>query len=361
MEELRDLEIRAAGAAIEAPQARSASLGADSERLDGLTSVAGRTLGAPAFVVASGTGAEPFIVSQFGLSLNPAPLRETPVLDFFCSKLAEAVEPVIVVDASRDERLRDSAAVRRLGVRGCIGMPLRGDGTFLGLLCVIADRPRRWSEEEVKLASELAQEAAHAIRAEGSSELANPLHLQLRRTITEALLGEGVGQKVLPQLVEGLCRCLEWDAGGAWMSRANRSSLSCDGLWFDGSIGLEVFAQLYRDLSQEVDEDMLGQVWTRQEPMYVGDLSKLSGFPRTAAALAAGFGSGVWLPVVGRGKPIGVIELLGREARGDDPEMDLLAGFVGRHIADLLSLRVSEGASQRWPRLAERLGKPGSG
>jgi hypothetical protein len=84
-------------------------------------------------------------------------------------------------------------------------------------------------------------------------------------------------------------------------------------------------------------------------------------FPRTTAALAAGFGAGVWLPVVGRGKPIGVIELLGRELRPDDPEMDLLAAFVGHHIADLLALRASEAVGQRWPRLAERLGQPGPG
>lgn len=134
----------------------------------------------------------------------------------------------------------------------------------------------------------------------------------------------------------------------------------CDGLWFNGSVGLDVFARLYRDLSQDVDEDMLGQVWTRQEPIYVADLSRMRGFPRTAAALAAGFGSGVWLPVVGRGKPLGVVELLGREPRPDDPEMDLLAAFVGRHIADLLALRASEAAGARWPRLAERLGRPGT-
>ena len=357
MEEVWEIGSEPAGG-VDAPPLAT---GEGSERLDALTSVAGRTLGVPAFVVASGPGQEPFMVSQFGLSLNPAPLRETPVLDFFCSKLAEAVEPLIVPDARRDERLRDSAAVRRLGVRGCIGMPLRGNGTFIGLLCLIADRPRRWTEEEVKLASDLAQEAADAIGAESSSDLANPLHLRLRRTMTEALLGEGPGQKVLPQLVEGLCRCLEWDAGGAWMSRVDRTTLSCDGLWFNGSIGLDVFSHLYRDLSQEVDEDMLGQVWARQEPIYVADLSRLRGFPRTAAALSAGFGSGVWLPVVGRGKPLGVIELLGREPRPADPEMDLLAGFVGHHIADLLSLRVSEAAGQRWPRLAERLGKPGPG
>ena len=338
-----------------------AAVGGATERLDALTSVAGRTLGAPVFVVASGPGREPFMVSQFGLSLNPAPLRETPVLDTFCSKLAEAVEPVVVADASRDERLAESAAVRRLGVRGCIAMPLRGSGSFIGLLCVIADRPRRWTEEEVSLASDLAQEAAAAIAGDGEAELPNPGHLRLRRTITEALLGEGVGQKVLPRLIEGLCRCLEWDAGGAWMSRANRAALSCDGLWFNGSIGLDVFSQLYRDLSQEIDEDMLGQVWTRQESMFVPDLSQLRGFPRPAAALEAGFNSGVWLPVVGRGKPLGVIELLGREARPDDVEMDLLARFVGRHIADLLSLKASESVGQRWPRLAERLGRPGPG
>jgi GAF domain-containing protein len=180
----------------------------------------------------------------------------------------------------------------------------------------------------------------------------------VRQTVTEALLGEGVAERAIPRLVEGLCRCLEWDAGSAWMSRSSRTAMRCGGVWFNGSIGLDAFAQLYQDLSREIDGDMLGQVWTQQEPMYVADLSRLRRFPRTATAEAAGFGSGVWLPILAGPKPLGVIELLGREPRPEDGEMALLAGFVGRHIADLLSLRAPEDAIARWPRLAERLGSP---
>jgi GAF domain-containing protein len=329
------------------------------ELLDALTSIAARTLATPAFIVSSGPQQEPFLVSQFGLPLSPAPLRETPVLDSLCSKVAEAVAPLVLEDASRDERLAESDAVRRLGVRGCIGMPLRGDGTFLGLFCVIADRPRVWSDEEVALVSGLAQDAVAEIGdGERSAELVNPLHLRARRAVTEALLGEGVAEKAIPRLVESLCRCLEWDAGSAWMSRSSRTAMRCSGVWFAGSIGLDVFAQLYRDLSREIDGDMLGQVWTQQEPMYVADLSDLRRFPRTATAEAAGFRSGLWLPVLAGSTPLGVIELLGREPRAEDDETALLAGFLSHHIADLLSLRATEDAIARWPRLAERLGSP---
>ena len=329
------------------------------ELLDRLTSVAGRTLATPAFIVSSGPQQEPFLVSQYGLPISPAPLRETPVLDSLCSKVAEAVAPVVIEDASRDERLAESEAVRRLGVRGCIGMPLRGDGAFLGLFCVIADRPRAWSDEEVALVSGLAQDAVAEIgEVEHSAELVNPLHLRARRAVTEALLGEGVAERAIPRLVESLCRCLEWDAGSAWMSRSSRTAMRCSGVWFNGSIGLDVFAQLYQDLSREIDGDMLGQVWTQQEPMHVADLSRLRRFPRTAAAEAAGFRSGLWLPILAGSKPLGVIELLGREPRSDDTEMSLLAGFLGHHIADLLALRATEEAIARWPRLAERLGSP---
>jgi GAF domain-containing protein len=185
------------------------------------------------------------------------------------------------------------------------------------------------------------------------------VHLRARRAVIEALLGDGEEEKAMSALVEGLCRSLEWQAGSAWFSQPNRTTLVCGGVWFSGSIGLEAFGELYRSLRKEIDEDVLGQVWARQEPILADDLSDLRGFERASTARGAGFGAGLWLPVASRGRPLGVIELLAQEPRLGESEMSLVATSLGRQIGDLLALRgVARETRIRWPRLTRRLGPP---
>lgn len=80
------------------------------------------------------------------------PARETA-----CQLVVDSGEVVIVPDAAVDPRLRDLPAVRELGVRSWIGLPLRGSGGHvLGVLCAMDVRPRTWTELEVAQMRELA-------------------------------------------------------------------------------------------------------------------------------------------------------------------------------------------------------------
>jgi len=185
--------------------------------------------------------------------------------------------------------------------------------------------------------------------------------LRARWAVIEALLGDGEEEKAMSALVEGLCRSLGWQAGSAWFSQSDRTTLVCGGVWFSGSIGFAAFNELYRTLRQEIDEDVLGTVWARQEPLLSTSISRLRGFGRAAAARAAGFRSGLWLPVASRGRPLGVIELLAQDRPGEEGELPLIAASLGRQIGDLLALRsITRDVRIRWPRLARRLGTPRS-
>jgi len=332
------------------------------ERLDQIAAVAGRTLGCSAFVVTAGPGREPFLGGQFGLSIGQQPIAEVPVLQDLWLRVRAAEEMLVIENAADDADLADAAAVADFGVGGCVGVPLAIVGQVIGALWLIQDHPRSWTEAELRLADDLAGLAAADVWAPiGGGDAGERLHLRARWAVIEALLGDGEEEKAMSALVEGLCRSLDWQAGSAWFSQANRTTLVCGGVWFSGSIGLDAFSELYRTLRQEIDEDVLGMVWSRQEPLLAGELTGEHGFGRAAAARSAGFRSGLWLPVASRGRPLGVIELLAQERQSEDGDLPLVAASLGRQIGDLLALRsVTRDARIRWPRLARRLGSPRS-
>jgi signal transduction protein with GAF and PtsI domain len=331
------------------------------DRLDRIAAIAGRTLGCSAVAIRAGDG-EPVIGGQFGLSIERRPVSEVSALEALWCRIREAEEPLVIENAADDPELGGGDAVAVLGIGGCIGLPLAVVGHLVGALWLIVDHPRRWTDAEIRFAEDLAGLAAADIWCELAGEqVEGRLHLQARWAVIEALLGDGEEEKAMSALVEGLCRSLDWQAGSAWFSQADRTTLVCGGVWFSGSIGLDGFNQLYRTLRQEIDEDVLGMVWAQQEPLLSAELDTLTGFGRAAAARSAGFSSGLWLPVASRSRPLGVIELLAQERHGEDGELPLVAASLGRQIGDLLALRaVTRDARIRWPRLARQLGTPRS-
>ena len=60
-------------------------------------------------------------------------------------------------DAREDETLKDNLAISDLNVIGYLGIPLGlTDGQTLGSFCVIDDKPRRWTDIEIAIMTELA-------------------------------------------------------------------------------------------------------------------------------------------------------------------------------------------------------------
>ncbi|WP_306214840.1 GAF domain-containing SpoIIE family protein phosphatase [Actinoplanes sp. RD1] len=92
--------------------------------------------------------------------------RETPLSHSFCQHVVLTEEPLIVVDARADERVRGNLAIDDLDVVGYAGMPLTdADGLVLGSLCAIDHEPRDWTAAELALLADLAAACADSLRA----------------------------------------------------------------------------------------------------------------------------------------------------------------------------------------------------
>ena len=136
---------------------------------DRLTTLASRMLGVPVALVSLVTPDRQFFKSQSGLPSPYSERRETPLSHSFCQYVVEDGAALIVEDARHDERLADNLAIPDLGVIAYAGPPIRAPGgPVLGSFCVIDDRPRVWSDNDLEVLSELAAAATDiiALRAE---------------------------------------------------------------------------------------------------------------------------------------------------------------------------------------------------
>jgi signal transduction histidine kinase len=124
-----------------------------------------------------------------------APSKQLPHSHSICRLVVESASPLVVANATDDQRLANHPAVRELGVRAYAGMPLQSEVGPLGAFCAVSSEPRDWSNADLELLEELAAAASDFIalrhvarialnRNEGTldsaravaHDLRNPLH-----------------------------------------------------------------------------------------------------------------------------------------------------------------------------------------
>jgi GAF domain-containing protein len=120
-------------------------------------------LGAPVALVSLVDEDRQVFRGCLGLPEPWASRRGTPLSHSFCQHAVASREPLIVEDAREHPVLRHNPAIRDMGVIAYAGIPLIDeDGHALGSLCVIDERPRHWTPDQVRLLEDL----AHAVRTE---------------------------------------------------------------------------------------------------------------------------------------------------------------------------------------------------
>ncbi len=157
---------------------------------DRLTRLAAHLVGAPVALISLVDDRRQFFKSALGLREPWASKRETPLSHSFCQYAMRNRAPVVVSDARVDPVLRDNLAIRDLNVVAYAGVPLIVSNEAIGAFCVIDDKPRTWTDEELLILSDLAASVVSEI------ELRLALRrLRDRQALIEALvesIGDGI-------------------------------------------------------------------------------------------------------------------------------------------------------------------------
>jgi signal transduction histidine kinase/PAS domain-containing protein/CheY-like chemotaxis protein len=92
-----------------------------------------------------------------GLEEPWASRRETPLSHSFCIHAVESGETLAVDDARTHPLLRHNPAIEEMGVTAYLGVPLHFRDHAIGTVCVHDRQPRRWTEAEIGLLSDVAR------------------------------------------------------------------------------------------------------------------------------------------------------------------------------------------------------------
>lgn len=146
---------------------------------DNLTTTAATTTGAPSSLISLVDRDRQWFKSRHGFVES-----ETPRDHSFCAHAILDRGPLVVDDATADDRFADNPLVTATdGIRAYLGVPiLARDHRALGTLCVIDTRPRQFDEHEKRTVELLARQVEIMIELRKMHRLsaANAAELQRR-------------------------------------------------------------------------------------------------------------------------------------------------------------------------------------
>ena len=125
--------------------------------LDRYVRIAQGALAAPVVLVSLVDDHRQFFANASGLPQPWATCRQTPLSHSFCQHVVRGARGLVIEDAREHPLLRDNLAIRDLNVIAYLGMPIRSsEGHVLGSFCAIDSQPRKWTEVEAAVLTDLA-------------------------------------------------------------------------------------------------------------------------------------------------------------------------------------------------------------
>ncbi|WKE66409.1 sensor domain-containing diguanylate cyclase [Gallaecimonas kandeliae] len=175
-------------------------------RFDRIVKLASRIFATPVAFVSLISDDSQWFKATVGLELT-----STPRTVSFCGHAVAARQPLIVTDAGKDPRFFDNPLV--LGppfLRFYAGYPLFFDNQAIGTLCISADKPRSFDEEDLETLASLAAWAENEVRlhvlTHRHQELMSKLDQARQEALTDPLTGAWTRRIIDEQLARDLAR-----------------------------------------------------------------------------------------------------------------------------------------------------------
>ncbi len=152
-----------------------------------------------------------------------------------------------------------------------------------------------------------------------------------------------------PQILEAICRKLEFELGELWCLGKKETVLRLESVWHLPSSRLKKFVAESRDFEFLVSEGLPGKVWAKNAPVWIENLSGEDKMPRRFFAAETGLQSGFAFPILLGERLLGVFSFFSVNQRQPDAALLNMFAAVGNHIGQFIkreyiesSLRKSE-------------------
>jgi formate hydrogenlyase transcriptional activator len=323
------------------------------EAFDRLTRLAASILRVPVALVSLVEGERQFFKSGVGLPEPLATIRQTPLDHSFCRHAVASGQPLVISDARQDPRFAGKPSVYQRPAVAYAGIPLTTvEGHTLGTFCVVDDKPRDWTEEEICILRGLAASAMTEIGSRRQADELRVLSLGLQRLVdarTSELSRAEERWRVLLKVNNAVVTCLDRNSLFAAVAGALRGVIPFD----RASLVLEdpsdgIFKTLF--VAGPVPSSSLipiGTAWPREGSVIgwivsngcrvrMDDLRQETRFCEYPLLIHEGILSALSVPLSAKGKVVGMLNVASRQVgRYGEADEELLAA-----IADQVMLAI---------------------
>ena len=256
---------------------------------------------------------------MFGLSDHEAIGR--PLASLADSRAKEPLASVVAQVANRtslkfQNQCRHTDG-RRLDVEWTVTRVPDEDGSLLGISAIARDITEQMRNERRR-------------------------HTQYR---VSQILAEAQGHaSVDRELLAAVGETLDWDCGIAWECSVATGRLHRAAEWVaqTPAAPMAAFVAAHADKGFARGEGLPGAVWAQKAPLWIGDMTQATNFPRKPFAVAAGMHSGFAFPIVVDDELHAVLEFFSAERREPDADLLLMTASVGRQVGQFLKRKASE-------------------
>jgi two-component system, NtrC family, sensor kinase len=248
------------------------------------------------------------------------------------------------------------------GYRSALGVPMLRDGVPIGVILVARDHVAPFSDEQIALLRTFADQAVIAVenvRLFGELEVRN-------RDLTETLEQQTATAEILRVISRS-----QTDVQPVFDTIVRSAVRLCDGLFssvyqFDGKVHYlvaqhnytpEALAEVHRIFPAPATRDLFtGRAILDRTLIHIPDVELDEEFQHHSLSRAIGFRSGLFVPMLREGAPIGVIIVARAEAGPfSDTEIELLKTFADQAVIAVENVRLFKELEARNRDLTETL------
>lgn len=136
-----------------------------------------------------------------------------------------------------------------------------------------------------------------------------------------AIVAQSTDAESLQNVLQALCEELSWDLGEVWLTVPDHGTLQLSAAWHPSPDTADHWVKMSRNVAVNPGVGMVGRVWEKGEPEWIGDIPNSDLFARAPFAADAGLTTVCAFPLRAQGRVVGVGSLFSREERARDDRM----------------------------------------
>ncbi len=269
-------------------------------------------------------------------------------------------EPVHVLDLPEvfETEFPDSRAMMEGGYRTVLGMPLLREGTPIGAILIRRTEVRPFSEKQIELLKTFADQAVIAIE---NVRLFQELETR-NKEITEALEQQTATSEILRVISSS-----PTDVQPVFDMIVRSAATLCDGVFsslyqFDGELIHDIAHYNYTPEALEAERRIFparptralgsGRAILERAVVHIPDVEADPEYQHQALSRAIGCRSGLWVPMLREGAPIGVVNVERAEPGPfSDKQIELLKTFADQAVIAIENVRLFQELQARTQQL----------